>query len=99
MTMLEERFIINFNEDKIKEKYTNILKEHCSKCNSSCSKENIKDNIKCMKQKWDINRTDWEQGFDSDCYGHCCQVDICFQIFKDKECHNKGHMDLTIVEI
>lgn len=92
-----ERFIINLNEDKIKEKYTSQM---CCSCNKNCKSRDIESNIKCIKTKWDTYRTDWEQGFDSDCFCHCCQHDICSKIiYYDKECHNKGHMDLIIIEL
>ena len=85
---MEEKLIVTFNENKIKEKYTQHFKEFCTECNGQCFDYNLEDNIECMKKKWDINRNDWEQGFDSDCAIHCCQRDICFQIFKNKECTN-----------
>ncbi len=91
-----ERFIINLKEDKIKEKYSNKM---CIDCNNSCTSTTIESNIKCIKKKWDTYRSDWEQGFDSDCFCHCCQYDICSKLFYDIECHNEEHMDVIIVDI
>lgn len=95
-----ERVHICLNEDKIKAKYNPKIEKKCAACgNSTCEDKNIESNLTCIKEKWDIKRKDWEQGFDSDCFAHCCQYDICFEIFKDIECHKEGHMQPIIVEL
>lgn len=81
-----KRIKFDINENKIKEKYSLLLEATHKKCNKTCNFCDLDDNIRCIKEKWNTNRTDWNQGFDSDCYAHCCQNDICMDIFQDDTC-------------
>jgi len=51
-----------------------------------------------MKEKWNPFREDWEQGFDSDCFGHCSEREYCYQAFRDKECYLENHLKHIIIE-
>ena len=77
--MNNDNIIIRFDKDKIKEKY---LKEIIN----TYDNVDVNSVIKCLEYKWDINRVDTEQGFDSDCTIHCKLYDICYKILEDKEC-------------
>lgn len=88
---LKNRIIVTFNKEKVIEKYSTI--EYCKNCNryTECMSierltEDIRYNIECLKDKWNFYREDYYQGFDGDCAGHCCQMNLCMKIFKDKEC-------------
>jgi hypothetical protein len=73
------------DEQKIKDKYQPQLDKLCKDCGRGCDSKNIKDNIWCIKDKWDINKSDVDHGFDSDCVCHCCHWVICREIFNDDE--------------
>jgi len=54
--------------------------------------------VRCMKTKWNPFRDDWEQGFDSDCCGHCSEDNYCFNAFYDKNRHKENHFKPIIIE-
>lgn len=53
--------------------------------------------VHCMKEKWNLFRNDWGQGFDSDCFGHCSEYDKCRNAFYDKQYHGENHFKLIVV--
>lgn len=56
--------------------------------------------VRCMKRKWNPFRDDWEQGFDSDCFGHCSETDYCFKaFFDDEELQGENHLKSIYIHI
>lgn len=54
--------------------------------------------VKCMKEKWNPFRDDWEQGFDSDCFGHCSEREYCSKAFYDHDLYLDNHLEWIVVE-
>lgn len=52
--------------------------------------------VRCMNKKWSPFK-EWEQGFDSDCFAHCSEYDICTKHFYDERCHLKNHFKKIII--
>jgi len=77
----------------IKRKYINIKWDKMQINNNKINANHVH----CMKEKWNIFRDDWAQGFDSDCFGHCSEYDKCKEAFYDKQYHGENHCKLIVV--
>jgi len=77
----------------IKRKYINIKWDKMQVVENGI---NVR-HVHCMKEKWNLFRDDWGQGFDSDCFGHCSEFNKCRDVFYDKQYHGKNHFKLIVV--
>ena len=77
----------------IKRKYINIKWDKMQVIENGITVHHVH----CMKEKWNIFRDDWAQGFDSDCFGHCSEYDKCKEAFYDKQYHGENHCKLIVV--
>lgn len=55
--------------------------------------------IRCMKKKWDLFRSDWSQGWDSDCFAHCSNTENCYHAFNDSSLALENHLEEVVVSI